>query len=161
MLLHTGVHAFDLVRHLTGHEVARVSCRTARAGTTHTEDNFITLLELAGADTLVAVGGCRSTAGRSGLIDLAGTGGQLVADHQLGFAYRVRGLERIPMDLPEPGPTVPEVLRSFVRLVLDGEPPPVTLEDGACAVLIAEACRRSSEDGRPRDVDALGRERMG
>src|SRR5262245_25842828 len=34
MILHTGVHSFDLVRFLTGHEVRRVFCRTARAVTT-------------------------------------------------------------------------------------------------------------------------------
>src|SRR5581483_2859605 len=70
IMLHTGVHSFDLVRFLTGREVARVWCRTARAVTRRTEDNFAALLELAGSDTLVAVNGSRATAGRSGLIDL-------------------------------------------------------------------------------------------
>ena len=31
ILLHTGVHSFDLVRLLTGREVVRAWCRTARA----------------------------------------------------------------------------------------------------------------------------------
>src|SRR5262252_2246325 len=38
IILHTGVHSFDLVRWLTGREVVRVSCRALRADTRHTED---------------------------------------------------------------------------------------------------------------------------
>ncbi len=144
IILHTGVHSFDLVRWVTGHEVARVWCRVACVDTARTEDNFVAVLELEGSDALVAVNGSRSTAGRSGLIDVAAAGGQLVGDHTLGFAYGVRGLERTPLPLPEPVPTVREALRAFARLVLNGDPPPVTLEDGARAVLIAEACRRAA-----------------
>jgi myo-inositol 2-dehydrogenase/D-chiro-inositol 1-dehydrogenase len=156
ILLHTGVHSFDLVRFLTGREVARVWCRTARVDTRHTEDNFSALLELEGGLPLVSVTGSRSTGGRSGLIDAAGATGQLVGDHALGFAYAVRGLERTPLEVPAPVPTVREALRAFVRVVLDGEPPAVTLEDGARAVLIAEACRRAGETGDPVVVPPLG-----
>jgi predicted dehydrogenase len=147
IMLHTGVHSFDLVRFLTGREVARVWCRTARAVTRRTEDNFAALLELAGSDTLVAVNGSRATAGRSGLIDLAGAEGQLVGDHYLGFAYRVRGTERTPLVLPAPVPTVREALRAFARLIRDGTPPLATVEDGARAVLVAEACYRAAASG--------------
>jgi predicted dehydrogenase len=149
IMLHTGVHSFDLVRYLTGREVVRVWCRTARTITRRTEDNFAALLELGGSDTLVAVNGSRATAGRSGLIDLAGAEGQLVGDHHLGFAYRVRGTERTPLALPEPVPvpTVREALRAFVRLIRDGTPPMATVEDGARAVLVAEACYRAAASG--------------
>ena len=155
IILHTGVHSFDLVRWLTGHEVARVWCRVARVDTARTEDNFVAVLELEGSDALVAVNGSRSTAGRSGLIDVAAAGGQLVGDHALGFAYGVRGLERTPLPLTEPVPTVREALRAFARLVLNGDPPPVTLEDGARAVLIAEACLRSAVNGERVGVEAV------
>ena len=118
-----------------------------RAVTRRTEDNFAALLELAGSDTLVAVNGSRATAGRSGLIDLAGAEGQLVGDHYLGFAYRVRGTERTPLVLPAPVPTVREALRAFARLIRDGTPPVATVEDGARAVLVAEACYRAAASG--------------
>src|SRR5205085_11192595 len=128
ILLHTGVHSFDLVRLLTGREVVRAWCRTARAHTTRTEDNFTALLELDGDGLpLVTVTGSRSTGGRSGMIDMAGAEGQLVGDHALGFAYAVRALLRTPIDLPPPVPTVRETLRAFVRLLRDGEAPPVAL----------------------------------
>jgi len=67
----------------------------------------------------------------------------------------VRGLERTPLEVAEPVPTVREVLRAFARLVLDGEPPGATLEDGARAVFIAEACHRSAESGAPVEVGGL------
>jgi len=148
IVLHTGVHGFDLVRWLTGREVARVWCRATRVNSARTEDNFLAVLELEGSDALVAVSGSRSTAGRSGLIDVAGAHGQLLGDHVLGFAHAVRGLERTPIPVGEPVPTVREALRSFVRLILDAEPPPATLEDGARAVAIAEACLASAATGR-------------
>ena len=149
IVLHTGVHSFDLVRFLTGREVTRVTCRVARVDTRNTEDNFVALLELEGSQALVAVSGSRATRGRSGLIDIACAEGQLVGDHVHGFAYAVRGLERTPIAVPEAVPTVREVLRAFVRLVRHGEAPPATLEDGARAVLIAEACLASAASGAP------------
>ncbi len=42
-----------------------------------------------------------------------------------------------------------------VRAVLNGDPPPVTLEDGARAVLIAEACLRSAVNGERVGVEAV------
>ena len=144
IILHTGVHAFDLVRWLTGREVLAVTCRSTRVVTRRTEDNFVAILELAGSDAIVTVSGCRAAGGRSGLIDVACEGGQVVADHVLGFAYEVQGTVRSPLPLDEPVPTVREVLRSFVALVRDGASPGVEVEDGARAVLIAEACLASA-----------------
>ena len=155
IILHTGVHSFELVRWLTGREVRRVMCRTARASTIRTEDNFLALLELDGSEALVGVNGSRATAGRSGLIDVAGAEGQLVGDHAQGWCFGIRGLERTPVPLPEPVPTVREVLRAFARLLVAGEAPRTSLEDGARSVLVAEACYRSAELGRAVEVAPL------
>jgi predicted dehydrogenase len=155
IILHTGVHSFDLVRWLTGCEVARVTCRTVRAATVRTEDNFLAVLELEGSDALVAVNGSRATLGRSGLIDVAGAEGQLVGDHQLGWCFGIRGLERTPVPIHEQLPTVREVLRAFARLLVAGEQPRTSLEDGARAVLVAEACYRSARLGEAVDVSPL------
>ena len=156
MILHTGVHSFDLVRFLTGREVTRVWCRTRRAVTVRTEDNFTAQLELDGSDALVTVNGCRATLGRSGLIDVAAEGGQLVADHQLGFAYSVRALERTPLALPETAVnTVCEALHAFVEAIRGKASPVVTLEDGARAVLIAEACARAATTAGSVTVEPL------
>jgi predicted dehydrogenase len=158
IVLHTGVHSFDLVRWLTGREVARVWCRTARIDTRRTEDNFVAWLALEGSDALVTVAGSRSTGGRSGLIDVAGARGQLVGDHALGFAWAVRGLERIPLPLGPEVPTVREALRAFVGLLTAGTPPPAEVEDGARAVLIADACYRAAASGGPVTVAPLAPE---
>jgi len=155
IILHTGVHSFDLVRWLTGREIVRVTCRTARASTVRTEDNFLAVLGLEGSEALVAVNGSRATAGRSGLIDVAGAEGQLVGDHALGYCFGIRGLERMPVPIPEALPTVREVLRAFARLLVAGETPRTSLEDGARSVLVAEACYRSAELGRAVDVAPL------
>jgi predicted dehydrogenase len=155
ILLHTGVHSFDLVRWLTRCEVTRVYCRAARAVTERTEDNFLATLELDGSDALVAAGGSRATAGRSGLVDAACRDGQIVGDHQQHWLHTVRGLERSPVDLVPAAPTVLEAARAFARLVLAGEHPPVEIEDGARSVLIAEACMRSAASGLPAAVTRL------
>jgi predicted dehydrogenase len=154
IVLHTGVHSFDLVRWLTGREVAHAWCRVARVDTLRTEDNFMAVLALEGSDALVTVNGSRSTRGRSGLIDAAGADGQLVGDHALGFLYGVRGTERTTLPVAEPVPTVREALRAFARLLVHGEEPPVRIEDGVRAVLIAEACLRSAISGHPEAVSS-------
>jgi len=155
ILLHTGVHSFDLVRMLTGREVRRVWCRTHGTRTKRTEDNFSAMLELEDSPALVVVSGCRDTLGRSGLIDAAATGGQLLADHQQHWAHEVHGLTRTPVAVGEPVPTVREVLRSFAALLIRGEPAPSTLDDGARSVLIAEACRKAATSDGPVAVEPL------
>ena len=155
IILHTGVHSFDLVRWLTGREILRVNCKTARASTVRTEDHCLAVLELSGSEALVAVNGSRATAGRSGLIDVAGAEGQLLGDHAGGWCFAIRGLERTPVPLPQPLPTVREVLRDFARLLVAGETPRTSLEDGARSVLVAEACYRAAELGRAVDVAPL------
>jgi len=155
ILLHTGVHSFDLLRLLSGREVRQVWCRTHRAVTERTEDQFLAMMELDGSPALVSVSGCRATRGRSGLIDVACADAQVVADHQQHWAHEVRGLVRTPLAIGEPVATVREALHAFVALLTGGTPPPVRLEDGARAVLIAEACARSAERQQAVLVDPL------
>jgi len=153
MLLHTGVHCFDLVRHLTGRDVRRVACWTKATATKRTEDNFAALLELGDSDAMVTVTGSRDSRGRSGLVDVAGTDGQIVADHQQHWGHVVCGTHRTNLPLPPPSHTVLEVLRSAVAHVRSGTPLPVTLEDGLNAVLIAEACAASAKRGVDVEVE--------
>jgi len=80
---------------------------------------------------------------------------QVVADHQLHFAHRIRGLERTPIDLPPAAQTVRATLESFAALLEAGTTPPTTLTDGVCSVMIAEACMRSAAEGRAVDVPAV------
>ncbi len=147
VILHTGVHSMDLLRLLSGREVVDVACVTARLLTRETEDNFVMLARL-GADGLLGqVSGSRALGGRTGVIELAGAGGQIVADHVHRTAWIVRGRERAPLSLPAEVPTVREALRAFVAGVRGEAPMPITIQDGLRAVAIVDACYRSAASG--------------
>ncbi len=147
VLLNTGVHAFDLVRHLTGEEVDQVSCQTWRAASRRMPDTFAAVLRTTGG-ILATVDNCRATAVRSGRIEIAGEGGQVGGDHVHGTLWRGRGrqVESLP---PVPQiPTVQAALADFVEVARRRKAPPVTARDGLAAVQVAEACARSHREGR-------------
>ena len=156
VLLHTGVHSIDLLRVLSRREVTEVSCFTSRIATRETEDNFVMLARLAGEPTLAQVAGSRALGGRTGLIELAGAGGQIVADHVRAEGWLVRGGERTRLPIAAFVPTVREVLRAFVASVTEGAPVPITVVDGARSLAIIDACYRSAAtNGAPTAVEAV------
>jgi predicted dehydrogenase len=146
IVIHTGVHSFDLARFLTGLEVESVWCHAWRRNTRATEDNFSAELALGGG-VRATVTGSRSTEGRSGLIELVGERGQLVGDHTLHFAHLLRGRTRTAVDLRPEAQTVREALHAFVQSLRRGAPPPIGWRDGAAAVAVAQACYRSAAAG--------------
>ena len=148
IILHTGVHSFDLLYFLSGQATTQVWCQTKTIFTHETEDNFQMYGRTADPLLTVQVSGSRSTQSRSGLIEIIGENGQLVGDHAHNFAYLLRGRERIPVSVPPPVPTVKEAVQAFVDAIKNDTPFPVTVEDGLRAVAIAEACYRSAETGR-------------
>jgi predicted dehydrogenase len=147
IVLHTGVHSFDLLRFLTGCEVTRVWCRTAQILTRETEDSFAMTCQLSDPSLVAAVAGSRVMGGRAGLVELAGARGQLVADHVHGFVHLVRGPDRLTLSVPPPALTVRETLRAFVRALREGTSFPISIEDGLRAVAIVDAAYRSAERG--------------
>jgi predicted dehydrogenase len=147
IILHTDVHSFDLVRLFSGMEGDRVSCERSAVKTTRTEDNFCALIRLDGGKALATVAGSRATASRSGPIELAGEGGQIVGDHVLGTVHIIEGRKVTPVSLRTPLPTVREVLRDFAGALLGGRPMPIPLEEGLRAVALAHACYESSRNG--------------
>ena len=144
IVLHTGVHSFDLVRFLTGREALRVSAVSTAVTTRDTEDNFTAALEMEGA-LLASISGSRATRGRSGAIELAGREGQLVGDHLHGIAARIVGSTRTELALDPPAMTVAAVLAEFATAVAERRAPAITLADGGASVAIAEACYRAIE----------------
>ena len=156
IVLHTGVHSFDLLRFLSSGEATQVWCQTKTVFTKETEDNFSMFCQLSGMSQSHiihgAVVGSRSTASRSGLIEISGENGQLIGDHHHGFAYMIKGTERIPLVVAPPVPTIREILRVFVGCLLDGTSFPITPEDGLRAVAIAEACYRSAATNQVESV---------
>jgi predicted dehydrogenase len=102
IVLHTGVHSFDLLYFLTGCEVDEVWCQTSQVVTHETEDNFVMMCNLREPLLKGVVIGSRSTHSRSGLIELSGEKGQLVGDHAHGFAYLIKGSTRIELPVAPP-----------------------------------------------------------
>jgi predicted dehydrogenase len=147
IVLHTGVHSFDLLRFLTDCEVMQVWCQTSQVVTRETEDNFVMTGALSNPLLKGVVIGSRSTSSRSGLIELSGERGQLVGDHTHGFAYLIKGLERRELAVEPPAPTVRETVRAFVEGLQQDTPFPINVEDGLRAVAIAEACYQSAASG--------------
>jgi predicted dehydrogenase len=147
IIIHTGVHSFDLLRFLTGAEPESVWSRAWRTYTSETEDNFAAHIGLAGGIHAVVMGS-RATDSRSGLIEITGADGQLVADHVHHQAYFLHGATRTAIDLPPAVPTVREVLRSFAKAIRLETAPAVGWEEGRAAVAVAEACYRSVECGQ-------------
>jgi predicted dehydrogenase len=147
IVLHTGVHSFDLLRFLTGCEVTRVWCRTVQIVTRETEDSFVMTCQLSNPSVVATVAGSRAMGGRVGLFDLAGDRGHLLADHVHGFVHLVRGTERLALPVPSPVPTVRETLGAFIRAMREGTPFPISIDDGLRAVAMVDAAYRSAERG--------------
>ena len=146
VLLNTGVHAFDLLRYLSGEEVEQVWCRTRVLDTQKQACSFVAGMTLTGG-ILATVDNCRVTGGRSGRIEVVGEKGVLSADHVQGTLTCQEGQKSKALKVNANVPTVRAVLEDFVQVVRGRKPVPVGLEDGLRAVEIALACRRSARLG--------------
>jgi predicted dehydrogenase len=155
MIMHTGVHSFDLMRLLSGLEAERVSCELSCIHTARTEDNFSALIRLSDGATLASIAGSRATASRSGPIELAGEHGQIIADHLLNTAVLLRGTSAVPVAVPPPVATVRAVVADFASALERGAPVAIPLEEGLRAVAIAEACYRAARAGRAVPVEQI------
>lgn len=156
VMLHTGVHSFDLVRVLSGLEAERVSCEMSSVDTVHTEDNFSAVLRMAGG-TIASIAASRATASRGGAIELVGESGRLIGDHALNFVRIVEGTTSTALAAPPPVSTVLAVLKDFVAALRRGDPMPIPLEEGLRAVALAASCYRAAASHRAEpvaDVDA-------
>jgi len=151
ILRNTGVHSFDLVRHLTGGEAEEALCFSERVVTRRTEDSFGAVLRLGGG-VLAVVENHRATASRSGRIEMVGERGQLCADHVHHTLMEIRGVAVRPLPLPPPVATVRECLAAFVAALRGEAEVPIPLEEGLRAVEIVDACRESVEMKMPRRV---------
>lgn len=153
--LNTAVHSFDLLRFLTGAEPVSVAAETASFRTSRTEDGLAAALRLEPGGLLATVDSCRATGGRSGAIEVVGERGQLRADHVHRAIFRVEEREERQVARIPPVPTIVEVLAAFVEAVEGGLPSPVSVEDGAIAVEVAEAALLSARLGRRVRLEEL------
>ncbi len=146
IVLHTGVHCFDLIHHLTGLKIRKVTAQIASLKTERTEDCCAATLELDGG-VLATVSLARTTLGRTGHIEVAGEDATLAGDHVLNCAHIVRGRDAEAFEIGEALPTVREILGDFVASVEHGTAVPIPLSDGLAAVAVASACLDSARRG--------------
>lgn len=149
IILHTGIHSFDLLHFLTGGEVVRVYCESFRRYTRRTEDGFNAILHIEPGSLRAVVTNLRTTSGRTGRIEVIGEKGILVGDHVHQCLHVIRGREQHSLPVPPPVPTVRECLQSFVTWLRDDVAPPVSLTDGVRALAVVDACQRSAASGMP------------
>ena len=154
VILHTGVHIFDLVRFFSGDEVRRVYCETDRIMYEELEDSFVATLRLRKSKIRCVVDAARYTEGRSGRIELVGERGQLVGDHVHGYGLLIRGRQPVPLDVPAAVNTVEESLKAFVQTLLHDAEPPINAVDGLLTLEIAEACYHSASSGASVDLES-------
>lgn len=147
-LLNTAVHGFDLMRFLTGAEPVSVSAEVASVVTRETEDEVVALVRLEPGPVLGTLDNARTTAGRSGRIELVGERGQVWGDHVHRTLFSIEGRRQTDLGRVEPAPTVPATLRAFVDAVVRGAEMPCSARDGAVAVRMADAARTSAVEGR-------------
>jgi predicted dehydrogenase len=155
VVLQTGVHAFDLMRVLSGLAPEAVSCQTQTIHTRSTEDNFVATVRLGGGAALATVSCARTAGARNGHIELSGERGTLIGDHVLNRAYKVVGTTMHTLPLGEPVATVREALRDFVDTLRAGAAMPITLVDGLRAVAVADACYAAARSGQVAAVETV------
>lgn len=154
-VLNTGVHGFDLLRYLTGAEVASVQAETARIHTRATEDEYAAVLRMEPGGILATIDNARTTAGRSGRIEIVGERGQIRGDHVHRTLHRIEGRTETDLGPVPPGATIVETLSAFVRCVTEGGAAPVTATDGLRSIEIAEAVLLSARLGRRVRIDEV------
>ncbi len=154
VILHTGIHMFDLIRHLSGDEVRRVYCEADRIVYEELEDTFVATLCLRRTKIRCVLDAARYTGGRSGRIEVVGEHGQLMGDHVHGYGMLIRDRRATPLDIPPPVNTVEQVLHAFMRTFQHQEDPAISALDGYHAVEIAEACYDAASSGGAIEIDS-------
>lgn len=146
VLLEIGIHLLDLVRFLTGEEVAEVRCEVERPSPKSAELRALASLRTTGGLPCI-VDVSRMTGGRVSRAEWIGADGQLHADWVHHRVRKVSAGNVAAEQAVEDVPTVEEVLRAFVGALARGGPMPVTGLDGQRAVEIADACYESAASG--------------
>jgi predicted dehydrogenase len=148
VLLEIGIHMLDLVRYLTGEEVAEVRCDVERPGPDQPDVRaWIHLRTRAGFPCMLDVS--RVSAGRVGRVEWVGAEAQIVADWSTHTVWKATGSGRVEEQKVEERPTVLATLQAFLGALERGAPMPITGLDGQRAVELVDACYRSAETSKP------------
>ncbi len=144
-VLLTGVHLFDLVRHLTEQEFVEIDSRQEMILNPVVEDFFLARGRLQDG-CWVSMEVSKFTQSRACWLEAVGQKGQLFADYlQEGILLR-EGSREERWDISARVPTLPLVLQDWLQSVQEGAPGPVTLNDGLATMRLVDACYRSAAE---------------
>jgi predicted dehydrogenase len=139
-LLSVGVHAVDLLRWISGEDIAPDSCRTS-AEPGEAEGSALVLART-GSGVPVVLDASIVVPARRGGLEAWGDGGAVEGDLVVHELFRRSGRAREPIPLPPPGPGLVPLLVDFVRAARgEGSGSAATLDDGIAAVEFVLACR--------------------
>ena len=142
-VLLTGVHIFDLARHLTGREFVAVDSRQDRILNPVVEDFFLARGRLDDG-CRVSLEVSKYTDSRACWLEAVGEKGQLFADYLDGGLLLREGHAETRFEVSARLPTLPLVLADWLDSVQSGTPPPVELSDGVATMRVVDACYRSA-----------------
>lgn len=145
-VLLTGVHIFDLVRHLTGREFTEIDSRQDHILNPAVEDFFLARARLDDG-CRVSLEVSKFTRSRAAWLEAVGEEGQIFADYLQGGVLLRQGAQEERFEVSARIPTLPLVLGDWLRAVQSGGPPPVTVADGVATLQVADACYRSAACG--------------
>jgi myo-inositol 2-dehydrogenase / D-chiro-inositol 1-dehydrogenase len=160
MFLDMTIHDFDMARFLMGDEVEDVFTAAGvmvdpAIGAAGDVDTAVVVLRFANGAIGTIDNSRKAVYGYDQRVEVFGSGGSIATANCYPNEAVVSTAGEIRRDLPlnffmdRYTASFAEELRAFVAAVLDGQPVPVTGEDGRIPVALALAARRSYEEKRP------------
>jgi len=142
-VLLTGVHLFDLVRHLSGSEFASIDARQQMVLHTKVEDFFLARASLNNG-CWVSMEVSKYTKSRACWLEAVGESGQIFADYLVGGVVLREGNNEEKFSTSALVPTIPSVLKHWLDAINGVTTPRVTIADGVATMRIVDACYRSA-----------------
>ncbi|MCP4293361.1 MAG: Gfo/Idh/MocA family oxidoreductase [bacterium] len=146
-VLLTGVHIFDLARHLSGAEFLSIDSRQDCILNPVVEDIFLARAHLDDG-CWVSLEVSKYTQSRGCWLEAVGENGQILADYLHGGISLRLGSEEEKFDVSARVPTLPGILDEWMRAALENRPCSVTLSDGVASMRIIDACYQSARQQR-------------
>jgi predicted dehydrogenase len=143
VILHTGVHLFDALRFITGHEIRRVRCCKYQIHNPGLEDLFTAQVEMANG-VVGTVDSSKVGRGRSGRYEFVGLAGELHGDQVHGRLEFIEGTRILPVAHEPPGPAIVPLLHDWHAFLKGEAANPVSGEEGLAALRVCDACLRSA-----------------
>ncbi|MFC1890559.1 Gfo/Idh/MocA family protein [Thermodesulfobacteriota bacterium] len=147
VMIDLGVHLFDLVRHLSGREIASIECRCDKIRNRHVEDFFTATIQLSGMDGVVIVDANRIAEVRSGGIEVVGEEGEIRGNFYTGVLEEIIDGEHRSVDTSTGTSGIVRVLEDFINAVDSGGEVTITADDGVKSLEAVEAGYRSAAIG--------------